>query len=246
MVCDCKQGSTLFLRSVTKTSTALVFILIPRTTKNIVKLRVSAHRWYPVIIGNVRGARQMLLDPKWKADNQKEAPVGTSGGNNDDVDNHGGDMPSWMFKEESNRGKTKNRNSKKKPSQIKKNDNRATEDIKVLEETTEGKCVAGPVLTSAQAKKSDKNHPLKVKEAMSSVNKTTTKDLQKVSTLKKCFDRIGKPIIRENYVGELVLHEEWTTLSETSRDENRKKFKPVSCTKGTLTTSYVRESRISI
>ena len=106
---------------------------------------------YPVIIGNVRGARQMLLDPKWKADNQKEAPVGTSGGNNDDDDNHGGDMPSWMFKEESNRGKTKNRDSKKKPAQIKKNDNRATEDIKVLEETTEGKCVAGPVLTSAQA-----------------------------------------------------------------------------------------------
>ena len=102
-----------------------------------------------------------------------------------------------QHKEESNRGKTKNRDSKKKP---------ATEDIKVLEETTEGKCVAGPVLTRAQAKKSDKIHPLKVKEAMSSVDKTTIEDLQKKdSTLKKCFERIGKPIIRENYVGEFYM-----------------------------------------
>ena len=65
------------------------------------------------------------------------------------------------------------------------------------------KCVAGPVVTRAQAKKSDKVHPLKVKEAMSSVDKSTIENLQKKdSTLKKCFDRIGKPIIRENYVGE--------------------------------------------
>ena len=28
---------------------------------------------YPLIIGNMRGARQMLPDPNWKADNQKEA-----------------------------------------------------------------------------------------------------------------------------------------------------------------------------
>ena len=111
-----------------------------------------------------------------------------------------------MFREESNRGKTKNRDSKKKPAQIKKNDNRATEDIKVLEETTEGKCVAGPVLTRSQAKKSDKMHPLKVKEDMSSVDKTTIEDLQKKdSTLKKSFDRIGKPIIREKCVGEFFM-----------------------------------------
>ena len=55
----------------------------------------------------------------------------------------------------------------------------------------------------AQAKKSDKIYPLKVKEAMSSVNKSTIENLhKKKSTLKKCFDRIGKLIIRENYVGE--------------------------------------------
>ena len=82
-----------------------------------------------------------------------------------------------MFKEESNRGKTKNRDSKKKPARVKKKDNHATQDVKVQEGSTEEKCVAGPVITRAQAKKSDKIHPLKVKEAMSSVNKTTIEDL---------------------------------------------------------------------
>ena len=67
------------------------------------------------------------------------------------------------------------------------------------EGATEEECVAGPAVTRAQAKKSDKVHPLKVKEAMSSVDKSTIEDLQmKDSTLKKCFDRIGEPIIREN------------------------------------------------
>ena len=38
---------------------------------------------------------------------------------------------------------------------------------------------------------------------MSSVDKSTIENLQKKDpTLKKCFDRIGKPIIRENYLGE--------------------------------------------
>ena len=70
----------------------------------------------------------------------------------------------------------------------------------------EGKCITGPVLTRAQAKKSDKIYPLKVKEAMSNVDKTTIKDLQKVdATLKKCFYRVGKPIIRQNYVGEFYM-----------------------------------------
>ena len=81
-----------------------------------------------------------------------------------------------MFKEESNRGKTKNRDSKKKPAQIKKIDNLATQDVKVQEGTTEGKCVAGPCLTRAQAKKTDKVHPLKVEEAMSNVDKNTIEE----------------------------------------------------------------------
>ena len=48
-----------------------------------------------------------------------------------------------------------------------------------------------------------------------------------IYTLKKCFDRVGKT----DYQGKLcwrVLYEEWITLSETSRDEDGTKFKPVS------------------
>ena len=84
-----------------------------------------------------------------------------------------------MFKEETNRGETKNRDSKKKPAQLKKNDNRATQDVKVEAGTMEGKCIAGPLLTKAHAKQSDKIHPIDVKEAMSSVDKSTIEDLQK-------------------------------------------------------------------
>ena len=90
-----------------------MFVLIPRTTKDIAKLCVSSPV-YPVIIGNVRGACQMLPDTQWKVEDQREARTRTSGGNNNDDENQGGDMPIWMFKEGSNRGKTKNRVSKKK------------------------------------------------------------------------------------------------------------------------------------
>ena len=107
-------------------------------------------------------------------------------------------MPSWVFKEESNRGETY-RDSKKKQAQIKKNDNRATQDVKVQEGTTERKCVAGPYLTRAEVKKTDKIHPLK---AMSSVNKSAIEDLQKMDST---FDQIEKLIIRENYVEEFFM-----------------------------------------
>ena len=41
---------------------------------------------------------------------------------------------------------------------------------------------------------------------MSSVNKTTIEDLQKKdSTLKKCFDRVGKLVIKDNYLGEFFI-----------------------------------------
>ena len=116
----------------------------------------------------------MLPDPEWKAEVQRGALARTNGGNNNDDDNQGGDMPSWMFKEESNRRETKTRDSKKKPHQIKKNDNHATQDDQ--KDTSEGKCVAGTVLIRAQ--KRDKIYPLKVKEAMLSVNKSTIEDLQ--------------------------------------------------------------------
>ena len=95
------------------------------------------------------------------------------------------------------------RETKKKPAQPKENDYHARQNVKVKKGATEEECVSGPVVTRAQAKKSDKVHPLKVKEAMSSVDKSTIENLQrKDSILKMCFDRIGKPIIRENYVGE--------------------------------------------
>ena len=71
---------------------------------------------YPVIIGNLRGACQMLPDSDWKAEDQREARARTSGDNNNDDDNQGSDMPSWMFNEVSNRGKTKKGDSKKKAS----------------------------------------------------------------------------------------------------------------------------------
>ena len=47
--------------------------------------------------------------PDWKTEDQREARARTSAGNNNDGDNQGGDMPSWMFKEESNREETKKR-----------------------------------------------------------------------------------------------------------------------------------------
>ena len=54
-------------------------------------------------------------------------------------------MPSWMFKEESNRGKAKKGDLKKKPAPIKKNGNHSTQNVKVQEGNTEEKCVAGQV-----------------------------------------------------------------------------------------------------
>ena len=162
---------------------------------------------YPVIIGNVRGARRMLPDPDWKAEDQPGVRARTRGNKDkDNDDNQGGDIPAWMFRrsnQKTEKSAPKERDSKMKPAQPKENDDRARRNVKVKEGATEEKCVAGPVVTRAQAKKSDKVHPLKVKEAMSSVDKSTIENLQKKdSTLKKCFDRIGKPIIRENYVGE--------------------------------------------
>ena len=93
-----------------------------------------------------------------EAEEKKRAQARTSVGNNNEDDNQGGDMPIWMFKEVSNRRKTKKGDSKKKPAQLKKTDNHATQDVKAQEGTTEGKCVARPVLTRSQAKKSDKIH----------------------------------------------------------------------------------------
>ena len=150
----------------------------------------------------------MLPDPDWKAEEQPGVRARTSRDNKDkdNDDDQGGDLPAWMFKrskQKTEESALNERDSKKKPAQPKENDDRARRNIKVIEGATEEECVAGPAVTRAQAKKSDKVHPLKVKEAMSNVDKSTIEDLQKKdSTLKKWFDCIGKLVIRENYVGE--------------------------------------------
>ena len=64
-----------------------------------------------VIIGNVRGARHMLPESDWKAEDQRGAQARTSLGNN-----QGSDISSLIFKEESNREETKKGDSEKKPS----------------------------------------------------------------------------------------------------------------------------------
>ena len=104
---------------------------------------------YPVIIGNVRGARRMLPDPDWKAEDQPGVRARTSGGNKDkdNDDNQGGDIPAWMFRrsnQKTEKSAPKERDSKKKPAQPKENDDRARWNVKVKkveEGATEEKCV---------------------------------------------------------------------------------------------------------
>ena len=77
---------------------------------------------YPVIIGNMRGARRMLPDPDWKAEDQPGVRARTSRGNKDkdNDDDQGGDIPAWMFKrsnQKTEKSALKERDSKKKPAQ---------------------------------------------------------------------------------------------------------------------------------
>ena len=100
----------------------------------------------------------------------------------------------------------KTRYSKKKPAQTEKNDNHATQDVKVQEGTMKERVFAGPCLTRAQVKKSDKIQPLKVKEAMLSVkNVYHRRSSEEGFYSEESFDRVGKLIIRENYVGKFFM-----------------------------------------
>ena len=92
---------------------ANVYLVFP-SYKGHCKVMCVSTQIYPVIIVNIRGAHQMLPDPDCKAEKQRGARARTSGGNSNDDDNQGRDMPGWMFKEESNRGETKKGDSKKK------------------------------------------------------------------------------------------------------------------------------------
>ena len=114
---------------------------------------------YPLIIGNVLWARRMWLD----------------------FEDQGGDMTCCLFKERCNLEKTKKcapkkKNSTKKSAKLWKNNISARRDVKVKGGATQEECVAIPVVTKAQAKKSDRINPLKVKEALSSVYKFTIED----------------------------------------------------------------------
>ena len=60
---------------------------------------------YPVIIGNMQGARLMLPDPDWKVDDQPEVRARTSGDNdkNKDMDyDQGSDISTLIFQWKSN------------------------------------------------------------------------------------------------------------------------------------------------
>ena len=91
-------------------------------------------------IGNGSASAQLMTADTCQMSKTRHGPCV---GNNNDDGNQGGDMPSWLFKEESNREETNNRDSKKRPAQLKKNYNHATQDVKVQEGTMEGKCVSG-------------------------------------------------------------------------------------------------------
>ena len=83
---------------------------------------------------------------------------------------------------------TKTRYSKKKPAQTEKMITVLHKMSKFKRAPWKERVFAGPCLTRAQVKKSDKIQPLKVKEAMLSVDKSTIEDLQKKdSTLKKAL-----------------------------------------------------------
>ena len=154
----------------------------------------------------------MLPDPDLWAEDQPGLRARTIGSNKDkdNDDDQGGDIPEWMFqkakKEEIKKCAQKKRDSKKKPTKHKENDNHARQEVKVNGGATKEECVARQVVMRAQVKKSDKVNPLKVKDAMSRVDYSTTANFhQKDLTLKKCFDRVGMPIIRENYIGDFYM-----------------------------------------
>ena len=104
--------------------------------------------------------------------------------------------------EETKKSTLKKGDSQKKPDQPRENNNRARRDVKVKGDANEEECVARPVVTRAQAKETDKVHPLKVKEAISSLQ---LKIFRRIRLRRSCFDCVGRLIIRENYVGEFFM-----------------------------------------
>ena len=84
----------------------------------------------------------MLPGPDWKAEDQLGVRARTSGGNKDkdNDDDQGGNIPAWMYKksnQKTEKSALKERDSKKKPAQPKKNEDRARWNMNVKEGATE-------------------------------------------------------------------------------------------------------------
>ena len=166
---------------------------------------------FSVIIGDVRGALQMLPDRGLKAEVQPEGRGRASGGSNNDDE----EVKCLVGCSERSIRILLRRRVTRKAAQPKKNDNHARQDVTDYE---------GATVTRAQVKNSDKSHPLKVKEAVSTIDKFTTDDIQKKGFN---FEEMLQSSMKTNHQRELhwrVLHEEWITLPETSIDEYRMKF----------------------
>ena len=92
---------------------------------------------YPVIIGNVRGDARCCQTHTGRLKTREKLELGPVGATTMTMTTKVGICLVGCSKRSPTEEKNKIRDSKKKPSQIKKNDNCATEDIKVQEDTTE-------------------------------------------------------------------------------------------------------------
>ena len=153
----------------------------------------------------------MLPDSDWRAEDHPGVSTRTSGGNKDrDNDgDQGGDtyivlgfLRRSLTRRRLRRGL--GRRDQKKPAQPKKNENCARRNVKVKGDTTEEECVAG--VTRAQAKKRDRIYLLKV-ISYNGLCPLLTRLLLRICRrrIRLCFDCVGKPVIRENYVGEFYM-----------------------------------------
>ena len=145
-------GSSGSLQMLDHTLATLYLPGLPYYKGHCKVMRVSS-AVYPVIIGNMEGEHQMLPDPDWKAEDQRGARARTSVAV--------GCMPSWI-----------QRISQASSRRI------LTLLHKMSKRVPQGECVLlDQFIKQPQAKESDKIHQLKVKEAMSSVDKSTIEDL---------------------------------------------------------------------
>ena len=92
---------------------------------------------YPMIIGYVNGARQMLPDPDWKAEDQRGAQLGQVGEITMTVTTKVVICLVRCSKRSPTERKQRIWNQRRNHAQLKKNDKCCTQDVKVQEGTTE-------------------------------------------------------------------------------------------------------------